>query len=281
MELAADPTSGPRIAALAMREAATVRAAVDVAAAEPPDTVEKLVAAAAALGTAVEPLARLSASVGYWSPTETAVVWERVWPALLAKHASAHTHGVTSELTAYPACVVAYAFGVGATAAVRYQRLAALLTSPVPAENRPWQPLVEVVSPYLLGDHAAHLPGATNRIWPFSEHLHAVVRPWFAELAPDDDDFARQFDRFESLAALARYWLNGSPRPDTWVYLGRLRRRGRYLEDATVGLLVEQGRESAANTLLRSLGCPDDEIPAALEGFHAAARKVLAQVIFG
>lgn len=106
-------------------------------------------------------------------------------------------------------------------------------------------------------------------------------RPWFAELVPDDDDFARQFDRFETLSALARYWINGSPRPDTWVYLGRLRRQGRYLENATVSLLAEQGRDSATHALLRSLGCPDDEISAALEGFHAAARNVLAQVIFG
>lgn len=83
-----------------------------------------------------------------------------------------HTHGVTSKLTAYPAFLTAYAFGLGATAAGRYERLAALLTSPVPAENRPWQPLVEVMSPYLLGDHAVHLLGAANRIWPFSDHLH-------------------------------------------------------------------------------------------------------------
>lgn len=277
--LAADPAAGPRIASLAISEAASVRAAIDAVAAEPPDTVDELKVAVASLGTATEPLARLSALAAFWSPLETAGAWERIWPALLAKHASAHTHGLTSELAAYPACLAAYAFGAGATAAHRYERLAKLLTSLVPSENRPWQPLLEVVNPYLLADNAVHLPGAANRIWPFSDHLHSVLRPCFADLAPDDDDFSRQFDRFETLSALARYWLNGSPSPEAWVYLGRLRRHGRYLEDATVSLFSEKGREPATNTLLRCLGCPDAEVATTVEGFHAASRKVLAQVI--
>lgn len=281
LELAADTAAGPRIAKFAMREVANARAAIDAVVADPPDTVDKLIAAVASLGTATEPLARLSASAGLWSPPETAGVWERIWPALLAKHASAHTHGLTSELAAYPACLAAYAFGVGATAAGRHERLATLLTSLIPSENRPWQPLVQVVNPYLLADNAAHLPGAANRIWPFSDHLHSALRPWFAELVPDDEDFARQFDRFETLSALARHWLNGSPRPDTWVYLGRVRRHGRYLEDATVSLLAESGRDSMADLLLRSLGCPHAEVATTVENFQAAARKVLAQVIFG
>lgn len=280
IELAADPAAGPRIAAFAMREVATARATIDSVAADPPDDVDQLAAAVDSLATATEPLARLSATVSYWSPREMAVVWERIWPALLAKHAGAHTHGLTAELTAYPACLAAYAFGVGAAVAARYDRLAALLTSPVPSVNRPWQPLIEVVSPYLLGDHAVHLLGAANRIWPFSDHLYSVLRPWFAGIVPDDDDFARQFDRFETLSALARYWMNGVNRPDAWVYLGRLRRHGRYRQDATVTLLAERGRDPATQ-MLQSLGCPGGEIATTLEGFHAGARTVLAKVVFG
>ncbi len=82
-----------------------------------------------------------------------------------------------------------------------------------------------------------------------------------------------------SSAALARYWLDGSTRPDTWVYFGRLRRFGRYLEDAAVNLLSEPGREPPAIGLLRALNCPEDDMPATLDGFHAAARKVLAQFV--
>ncbi len=98
--LAADPAAGPRIAEFAMREVATAGATIDSVAAELTDAVDKLVASVASLGTATEPLARLSAAVGYWSPPGAAVTWERIWPAVLAKHASPHTHGVTSELAA-------------------------------------------------------------------------------------------------------------------------------------------------------------------------------------
>ncbi len=89
----------------------------------------------------------------------------------------------------------------------------------------------------------------------------------------------RVVDEGMSSAALARYWLDGSTRPDTWVYFGRLRRFGRYLEDAAVNLLSEPGREPPAIGLLRALNCPEDDMPATLDGFHAAARKVLAQFV--
>lgn len=281
IKLAADAAAGPRVAAVAADEVATVVAAIQAVVSEPPDTAEKLVASAATLEAETEPLARLSAAIGFWSPPPTANIWERLWPALLAKHASANVDGLTSALAAYPACIVAYAFGVGAVAADRQKRVASLLTSLVPAEHRAWRPLIEEVTPYLIGDQAAvHLPGAANRIWPFSDHMHSVLRSWFTDLVPDDEDFARQFDRFETLSALARYWLSGPQRADAWVYLGRLRRYGRYMEDATVSLLAEPGREPSAAALLRTLGCPDEEISVHLDGFHAAANKVMAQVIF-
>ncbi|MBA3687600.1 MAG: hypothetical protein H0W81_02000 [Chloroflexi bacterium] len=279
IEVAAGPAEGSRIAAVALREVASVLAGIQSATAEPPDTVEDLHVQAAALQAATEQLARLSAAVGYWSPPMTASAWERLWPTLLSEHASTRTHGMVSELAAYPASLAAYAFGIGAVAAGRYERVATLLSTPIPSDNRPWRPLIEVVSPYLLGDRGAvQLPGATSRIWPFSDHVHSVARPWFADLVPDDADFERQFDRFETLSALARYWLDGPPRADAWVYLGRLRRHGRYLDDATVNLLTEPGRQSPATELLRTLGCPEDEMSTTLEDFHAAARKVLAQV---
>lgn len=147
IELVADPAAGPRVAAFAVREAVTAVAAIEAVVAEPPDTGEKLAASAAQLRAVTESLARLSAAVAFWSPSSTARAWERLWPSLLARHASAHSHGLASELAAYPACLAAYAFGIGATAAGRYARLATLLTSSVPAENRPWRPLIEVVNP--------------------------------------------------------------------------------------------------------------------------------------
>jgi hypothetical protein len=125
---------------------------IQSAAAKPPDTVEGLQVQAAALQAATERLALLSAAVGYWSPPMTASAWERLWPTLVSEHASGRTHGMVSELAAYPACLAAYAFGIGAVAAGRYERVATLLSTPIPSENRPWRPPIEVVSPYLLGD---------------------------------------------------------------------------------------------------------------------------------
>lgn len=215
-----------------------------------------------ALFQAAERLAGISAWAGYWAPSSTVALWSG---ALAAMTPGRHTGGVSEawqQLAIYPAALVAYSLGLGGALARRYDLLAKLFTSVVPNERNEWRPLVEVIHPYSIDERlGVHLREVRSKATPFSDHLHAVIRPAFIEQLPRQDHFDREFDRFELLLALAYYHLLSGTGSEAWVPLGRVRRLGRYREEVTRDFLEDQGSAvQPAAELLRLIGADQASI---------------------
>jgi hypothetical protein len=160
---------------------------------------------------AAEAKRRVSAAAGWWAPLSTVRLWGGVLAALMPGRQSGGVSGVWEQLATYPACLVAYSLGIAASAARRYDVLAWTLTVPVPNERSEWRPLVELIHPYTINERVGpHLRDVKFQPSPLSDHLHTVIRPLFGDLVPRDEHFEREFDRFEMLGGLARYYLAGA-----------------------------------------------------------------------
>lgn len=240
---------------------------------------EDVASRAEALFAATEPIARLSAAAGYWAPASTTSLWSGFLAALMLGRQSTGVAASWEQMARYPAVLVTYSLGIGASAARRWDVLAPLLTTQVPNERNEWQQLVELIHPYTIDErNGAHLRDARSKLTPLSDHLHAVLRPFFREVMPADGHFEREFDRFELLLALAYYQVIRGRDADTWVPLGRVRRLGRYNANASRQILETPGPAQPAAELLRLMGA--ESIEQTTAGFHAAVSKQLSHIIF-
>jgi hypothetical protein len=274
--------AGPRLGMFVSAEVERILAVVRADATDTHYKDEEIGPRAEALYAVTEPLARMSAAAGYWAPSSTARLWSGAFAALMPGQRTGGVAARWEQLAIYPAALVAYSLGIGASAARHYDHLASLFTTQVPNERNEWRPLVELVHPYAVDERTGvHLREARSKLTPFSDHLHAVVRPLFRELLPRDGHFEREFDRFELLLALAYYQLLGGKGADTWVPLGRVRRLGRYNENASRQILEEPGHPAQPTAeLQRLMGCALESIDDTTAGFHAAVAKQLSQIIF-
>jgi hypothetical protein len=184
------------------------------------------------------------------------------------------------ELISYPALLVEYAFGLGASIGRRHDALACVLTAPTPDPLNRWQPAVlQLNCTSLHESYAIKLEGASSRIWPLSDHLYSVTRPWFTKIVPLDALFEREFDRFEILASLVYYDLERGDKERGWSPIGRFARHGRY-DTAIAGELIDEARRAVTETrLLADLAASDgDRAEVTLAGFDEHITKALRQV---
>lgn len=276
----ADPTHGPLIERLVHGELGPIAEAIqaDDVSARAPVTEDEIVRRALALGSAADRLARLSALAGRWAPPSTA----RIWPSVLAHLLDVRDrgNGLTPwlQLLAYPALLIEYAFGLGASIGRRYDNLAIILTAPTPDEVKGWQPAVLQLHPGTISDRLAISLAGGERRWPLSTHLLAVTRPWFAEMVASNALFEREFDRFEVTACLVYYDIARGEGERARAPFGRFAGRGRWdvpIHDA----LVKEGRQDdTASTLLAALASGDhDRLSETWTGFDELVGRVLGQ----
>lgn len=278
----ADPTAGPRVARYLSGELSHI---LDAIRADPSTTqyqVGQVAPRAEALLAATEPMTRLSATAGWLAPLATVRLWGGVLVALMPGRQAGGVSGTWEQLATYPACLVAYSLGMGASAARRYDVLAWIFAAPLPNERNEWRPLIEMIHPYTINERVGpHLRDVKFQPSPLSDHLHTVIRPFFGDLLPRDEHFEREFDRFELLGGLAHYHLSGATGAEAWVPLGRALRLGRYVDNAAHKILTDEGASSdAAPELLRLMGCDSAATDETIKGFHAAVGKQLSQALF-
>lgn len=277
----ADPAQGPQVADVLMAELGRVLEAIgeqDVSGVPYSDS--ELARRVGALGTATDQLARLSATSGYWAPVETARLWPQVLAALLGSRERGTGLRFWLELVAYPALLVLYAFGLGASIGRRHEALALALTAPAPSTSDRWEPaIIQVNSASFHEDMATKMPGAKSRRWALSDHLFEASRPWFADIVPLDALFEREFDRFEILASLVYFDLQRGEDKRGWSPIGRFARHGRYDQQISQELIAEARRVATETNLLGSLVVADgDRVAATLAGFDHHVTRALAQV---
>lgn len=119
----------------------------------------------------------------------------------------------------YPVALLAYAAGVAAVAAGRYDTLWTLLDAWIAATGSEERPLVVVV-PNGLDQIPARfkaLPGLQGHHTPLSDHLFELLRKHFDAMSLVGSEFERAFDRFEVLWALE--YLHRTDRG--WCPIGR------------------------------------------------------------
>lgn len=277
----ADPSSGPLIAELVAAELGPIAAALqaDEISPQSPYSDEEFVRRATSLAAATDRLARYSALAGRWAPIETA----RIWPSVLAELLGVRDRGnglqAWLQLLVYPALLVEYAFGLGASIGRRWESLAAILTAETPAETDGWLASVTQLHPATIhSQFAVKLKGANSR-WPLSDHLLNRSRSWFAETVPSDALYEREFDRFEVLLCLVYYDIARGDFEDARSPVGRFARRGFWTEAAHQELIDAARRGDTAATLLGRLAHGDPErATATIAAFDRYVRKVLGQV---
>jgi hypothetical protein len=277
----ADPVLGPTIAQHVLGELEPIVQAIgaDDVSGQVPYTDEEFVRRSAALAGATDRLARMSAMAGRWAPIETARAWPQLLSALLGVRDRGNGLHAWLELLAYPALLVEYAFGLGASIGRRYDNLALVLTAPTPDERQEWQPAVLQLNPASMEERfAIKLPGAKPR-WPLSNHLLSLGRPWFTEIVASDALFDREFDRFEVLICLVFYDLQRADKDRAWSPIGRFARYGHW-DRAIHEELIREGRQVATTSnLLAALSSGDtDRLTTTMAGFEEHVRKVLGQI---
>ena len=277
----ADPTRGPEIAELVFHELAPIFAAIraDDVGPQVPFSDEELLRRSGALASATDRLARLSALAGRWAPIETARLWSQALAALLGVRDRGNGFPPWLEMLQYPALLVEYAFGLGATIGRRYDNLAIVLTAPTPDARKDWLPAALQLNPATIDERVAiKLPGGKPR-WPLSDHLMTVARPWFAEMVPSDALFDREFDRFEVLLCLVCYDLRRADKERTWAPIGRFARFGHYDRAIHDELIGESRQDATTSALLDALRAGDpDRLATSMSGFEEHVRRILGQI---
>lgn len=130
------------------------------------------------------------------------------------------------NLRLYPALKLAYACGLAALAAERYDTFYSLFSRTLATRrtHEPAKPLPLNVHYYSVVEYNEHMNplfDGVRRKAPLADHLARELRPLFKDLIPRDEEFEDLFDKLEYLWALLHVAL-GEPNPDPWMPVGRL-----------------------------------------------------------
>ncbi len=188
------------------------------------------------LDAAAQSVIALLAAGAYFGTDEHDALWvktlERLGNVELGRNPVSTTW---AQLAHYPAQLAFYAAGVAAFGARRENSAATLLIRPSlrrDSTTRQSPAMALHVAGVVDDEWAKHLPGLAQRKTPMSDHLHAVLRPAFLALIPDQQDYDDAFDRFEYIVALTFLGLKseGGTVPYWWMPLGRFAWRHRVFE---------------------------------------------------
>lgn len=134
-----------------------------------------------------------------------------------------------SNLRRYPAFRLAFACGIAALAADRYDTFYALLGRTQVSEGnyKPSKPLPLALHYFTVAEGSSNrelmrpLFNGERRKAPLADHLAADLRPLFRDIEPRDEEFDILFDKLEYLWAMMHVALD-EPRSRPWMPIGRL-----------------------------------------------------------
>lgn len=147
----------------------------------------------------------------FWGSSEHRDRWTHIVQRTVG---TKETHGGMDyliRLKRYPALLLMYGSGIAALASGNLATFAAVLTGvKLRNDNNELKELCSVVYPQsVISKEFGHmLPGLERRHTPTNDHLHEVLRDYFREYLPNDEDFDYTFDRFEYYLGLVHADLN-------------------------------------------------------------------------
>jgi hypothetical protein len=276
----ADPTKAPLLHDLLHEEAARIIEGIraqDFAPSTPYSDLELARLVAACEETSGD-LGRSFGLGGFWGHPNM----RPLWPGLIGRLSNGLSRAGGLEawfrLRLYPAVLALYSGGVAATAARRYDTLAALFTEATVDDGAERNEAVLELHAHrvLEPEIAQRLPGLERRHTPMSDHVASVIRPWLADILPLDSDFERQFDRFEYLLGLEHYDIRREKeKGNAWGPIGRFSwRRITRPADVDVALEIEQSGTRWPLLTEGLFGGSSDRLAESVKGFNALVARV-------
>jgi hypothetical protein len=239
-----------------------------------------------------------------WGLPEHEPIWTRVMQDAVNAQPDAGSIRAVLTLARVPAMVALYAGGLAAFHRGQYGALRALAIDPRyrGSRDRP-TPLLGAVGPNVVfegidvvpnllllepnGEASpdavqALLTGRTGRRYtPASDWLNDQIRPFFADLIVDDNEFNEQFDAFEVLLGVIATDLRDTGPPNYYAYpwFGSFTWRSRYetapIEQALLDHLRTQG-DSAPEVRAGLFGGSSERAVSAAEAFVEMSRTARA-----
>ena len=167
-------------------------------------SVEDYLARAERYEALVEPLTPIMAAGGYWGGDEHARLMGRCLARLADPPGDRNGNTGLLNLGLYPALLIAYACGIGAVLAGRYDTLATILVSTRIRKDNEQAPLVRALAhnEVIGGDLLQHRPELERHRTPTSDHLFGILKVSLDSIFLDEMEYQMAFDRFEYLYAL-------------------------------------------------------------------------------
>ena len=192
----------------------------------------------------------MSVVAGYWAEDHHFQDWDR---AIRQIYDSREAGGTTVwlGLRNYPAHLLTYALGFGATASGKLNFLGQLFNATINRQfgDRDQLSIVAAshtdVAPL---DWNRLLPGKEQHHTPRSDRIHDVLKEPCSQLLISDEDYSHTFDKFEILMALSVY-LHRAPslfRFPIGCFLYRYQNRQRVLREIRQSLEAEGARSQFA-----------------------------------
>ena len=198
-----------------------------------PPTGEQLAQRLSRYESATEILRAIVTTGCYWGGREHARLWPRAIGRIANPSVQLAGFTVWINLRLYPALLLIYSGGIAALAAGAHETFSRMMTETklrggsVEGER----PIVSEVYALNVIDEALirQIPEYKNLKTPISQYLYKLIREPLRELLPDDQDYEKQFDRFEYLLALLHVYDSGREwgPPGCFAWRGGFRSPGR------------------------------------------------------
>lgn len=224
---------------------------------------------------ACETLLEMAVVGGYWAEEEHYSVWQRALERL-ASVTSESGFTFWMELRRYPATLLLYALGLGATEGSRLSLLGRLLSAHVHSETREDVTIVQVLPPSCLfgqgGEVARILEGMDKRFAPLNDWMHNALQSHAKRVIPNDARYTLVFDELEVLIGLSYAHQVGEGWLPPGAYGYRRQNRTRVLEEIQGSIVKLAERSPFVES--RIFGDSVTTCSAALTRFNEFATKL-------
>lgn len=178
---------------------------------------------------ALTTLIAMAMVAGYWAKDEQVTPWQRALVRLAQrKHESGGRNWI--ELQRYPACLMTYAFGLGAIASENFTSLETLLSVKVPREHREDLVASVALNPISMFEYGVNamknLPGKDRKFIPLNSWIEDYFAPRCIPLFQSDQEYRRGLDKLEFLWTLAYAYAEREEQSRFWVPFGNFIYRG-------------------------------------------------------
>lgn len=160
---------------------------------------------------------------GYWARGDQVIPWQRALTRLAQKkHESGGMYWL--DLQRYPACLITYAFGLGAIASKNLTSLETLLSLKVAREHRDDLIANIALNPISMFQNGTTgmklLPGKERHFLPLNSWLEDYFSPLCTTLFQSDQEYRKGFDQLEFLWTLAYAHTKREEQGHFWVPFG-------------------------------------------------------------